>query len=557
MSVPTVITRVDFGSGIYRTILGIDGTGDDSITLDSDIESGIVEGIYGLKLGDSPISLQVNNLSVFEANSTWSKTYYYNSAPYHSNSSIRQLHLAASRNGSGVGVRVTIKNTSASTISFAHVCFAERETDGNAAGVFGGDKFQELLFSGASGVSIAGYGTATSDWLDGFVVDESKDYMTIMTYNSTVRFAWATGDGNYYRSDGEADWNAPTIGDNYTYTSTISYGVSNVEIKAPVSIFSDAYSKTLVESMYYSTYSYWALRQVFTPSEDGTGVRITLTALDYGMEFSNVTIAEQDSGSTTVGTYGSATFKSLQFNNAPNIYVPASSSATSDVLRNFSIDKNKKYLIHMDYGAYENGWSRALSGDGCYYKSGRGGDFNLQSVVDYSLASDQTYNVSKVEVITDEYSHVTPSDTYVAHTNAIQIDTSSWADISKVTVVGDVGEGIISYHAVSVNKGSVDEVWKALVSGVWRDIVQLDTGTWEYRDSSGNWQSASLNTRLGVLSEAFAVAENRMDADTMGFISSVQWHEVFVSGILDFACGLQANLDNIPKIDKYEVDYYV
>lgn len=540
--------------------MGINGTGDDSITLDSDIESGVVEGIYGLKLDDSPVALQVNNTPVFEANSIWNKAYYYNSAPGHSNSSIRQLHLAASRNGSGTGVRVTIKNTSASTISFAHVCFAERETDGNAAGVFGGDKFQELLFSGASGVSIAGYGTATSDWLDGFVVDEFKDYMTIMTYDSTVRYAWATGDGNYYKAGSASDWNVQniTVGyPNYTYTSTVSYGVSNVEIKAPVAIFRDAYSKTLTECVNNSPYSYWALRQAFTPSEDGTGVRITLTALDYDMEFNNVAIAEQDSGSTTVGTYGSDTFKGLLFSNMPNVYVPMGSSVTSDILRNFTIDKNKKYLIHMDYGTYEGGLSKALSGDGCYYKSGRSGDFDLQSVVDYSFDSDKTYNVSKVEVIAGDYSHLVPVDLYSAHTDAIQINTSSWSDIKKVTVVGDVGEGITSYHAVSLNKGSADEVWKALVSGVWRDIVQLDTGTWKYRDSSGNWQNASLNTRLGVLSEAFAVTENQMDAAILGFITYVQWDEVFIPGILDFACGLQANLDNIPKIDKYEVDYYV
>jgi hypothetical protein len=151
---------------------------------------------------------------------------------------------------------------------------------------------------------------------------------------------------------------------------------------------------------------------------------------------------------------------------------------------------------------------------------------------------------------------VTPSGLYAAVTDSpLQVNTSAWSAIAKtsgnVVAATETKPGTsAAWYAVSKNKGNAAEKWSVYLSSVWRDIVQLSSGTWQYKDAGGSWQSATVNDQGNALAQAFAISQNQMSGTALAAITNAQWATYFVAGTFDVAFGLQANAANIPLIDK-------
>jgi hypothetical protein len=161
--------------------------------------------------------------------------------------------------------------------------------------------------------------------------------------------------------------------------------------------------------------------------------------------------------------------------------------------------------------------------------------------------------VGEVKLIAAGYT--APSALFAVHTNTAQLNTSLWSAITDVAITRNTPVGCAAHHAVSLNKGNAAEEWWVYLSSAWRGICRVSSGTWQYKDSGGTYQNATINSRLGALSQAFGVTENQMTGTVLEAITAGQWATVFVAGTLDFATGLQASGSSVPTLDKWTVTY--
>ena len=147
-----------------------------------------------------------------------------------------------------------------------------------------------------------------------------------------------------------------------------------------------------------------------------------------------------------------------------------------------------------------------------------------------------------------------PTDLQVAITDTTQLDTSTWSAISTIRAHCATPGSSAAYFAVSTNKGDADEVWSAYVLSTWREIARLNSATWEYKDASDVWQTATVQSSIGALQEAFGVAENQMEAGILETVGAA-WSGVFSAGALDLAVGMLASGSDSPTLTGFTVVY--
>lgn len=141
------------------------------------------------------------------------------------NYSFRQVIPASAISTNGVQCRITLTAHSSSTSQFSRVSIVAR--DGSTAN--GTAVPTEILFSGASGVTITGGTTAVSDWLT-FAIDETKDYLVITDFaGSNGNSRYAAGGVTYFKA-ATASWDQQTVSGFSSDTQTRH--VSLIEVRS-------------------------------------------------------------------------------------------------------------------------------------------------------------------------------------------------------------------------------------------------------------------------------------------------------------------------------------
>ena len=97
---------------------------------------------------------------------------------------------------------------------------------------------------------------------------------------------------------------------------------------------------------------------------------------------------------------------------------------------------------------------------------------------------------------------------------------SQWDSLSGCVVSDSNAEGSTAHYSVTFDWGIT---WKVFYNGAWREIARQNGGTWQYKNGSDQWTTASVNTAHGALREAGAVATNLMDGSALMDISENNW----------------------------------
>jgi len=139
----------------------------------------------------------------------------------------------------------------------------------------------------------------------------------------------------------------------------------------------------------------------------------------------------------------------------------------------------------------------------------------------------------------------------VVSTDQSQMDCANWGDINSATITQTLGGSSSAYHAISFDARST---WKVFQSGVWRDIVRNNAGTWEYKNSADSWQNAAKNTCLKALEQAFEVSANQWSKAQIETLTDSEWNESggwsTSAATIDWAVGLKASGHDLPSMDK-------
>ncbi|MCX5861663.1 MAG: hypothetical protein NTW27_06040 [Deltaproteobacteria bacterium] len=143
-----------------------------------------------------------------------------------------------------------------------------------------------------------------------------------------------------------------------------------------------------------------------------------------------------------------------------------------------------------------------------------------------------------------------------ATTDATQVDSANALHISGVAVTQTTPGSSTIYHAVSFDARTT---WSIFKSSAWYEIARLYSGTWQYKDSDAAWQSASSNTMMQALAQAFAVSANQQTKAQLEAITQSQWETTggfaVTQTTLDFAWAMQSDAGNIPTFTKYTVTW--
>lgn len=280
----------------------------------------------------------------------------------------------------------------------------------------------------------------------------------------------------------------------------------------------------------------------------GDKVRVTFKAHpSSSFNADNVSIGIHDSAGSTISTP-----VELLFSTASGFSLTAGQTITSDWL-DFSFEETDDLVIICDYGdsAGFRNYGTETWGD-TYYKAASN-SYNVADISGLSYSHQTGYVDLFTTIETQEV--VTGADLYVATTNSnTQIDTSNWASIDDITVTATQPGSSTTWYAVSGNKGDSDESWEVYLASAWRSIARLNTGTWQYQDAGDAWQNATVNSRLGALSQAFGITANQLSETALEAIAS-NFSTWFSAGTLDFAFGLQEDSEDVPAIDVIAVEY--
>ena len=149
---------------------------------------------------------------------------------------------------------------------------------------------------------------------------------------------------------------------------------------------------------------------------------------------------------------------------------------------------------------------------------------------------------------------VTPTGLYAAVTNTIQQNSTNWSHLTS-TAITETLNGASAWFARSWNKGNAAEEWWVYLSSAWRGTCRLNSSTWQYKNSGGTYTSATINSRLGALAQAFGVTQNQMTATQLAAINQTAYDSSFTAGTSDLAIGLQASGDNIPVVSSWSDTY--
>jgi len=141
-------------------------------------------------------------------------------------------------------------------------------------------------------------------------------------------------------------------------------------------------------------------------------------------------------------------------------------------------------------------------------------------------------------------------------TNATQVDSANALHISSVAITQTTPGSSTIYHAVSFDARTT---WSIFKSSGWYQIARLYSGTWQYKDSQAAWQSATSNTMMQALAQAFAVSINQLTKAQLEAITQTQWESTggfaVTQTTLDFAWAMQSDAGNIPTFTKYVVTW--
>lgn len=134
-----------------------------------------------------------------------------------------------------------------------------------------------------------------------------------------------------------------------------------------------------------------------------------------------------------------------------------------------------------------------------------------------------------------------------------------WADINSVAISCYIPGSSQIYGAYCCNYGDAAEKWYTCKSGVTTTIAEVTSGTWQYRDSSGNLTDASVNDRFVAIAEGMdsGSGASRWTPAEIASTTDSDWNDVWTAGTypIVWAIGLKASGSDIPSVDKITMSF--
>ena len=276
----------------------------------------------------------------------------------------------------------------------------------------------------------------------------------------------------------------------------------------------------------------------------GTQIRVTFKAGDDG----GLTVANAAVGISNGGGDCTATPIELLFSAGHGFSLSAGATVTSD-WATLLVDGSAGPVVIIDCTASVGHTAYLDSTGTIYHKTTT--SYNTQNITE----GDWTEYISYVSFVqTIEVRYGVPSNLYVAKTTVdhTQIISSGWADLNSVAVTQN-GVGV-KYAAICFDEATT---WYAYVAGQ-RPVVQYSGDHWQYNDSGGSWQNATVDSELGALEQAMGIAQNQMTATQFATLSEANLDTLGYSpGItpIDLAIGLKVSGSDIPTLDKVTFTY--
>ncbi|AFM25971.1 hypothetical protein Desti_3313 [Desulfomonile tiedjei DSM 6799] len=151
---------------------------------------------------------------------------------------------------------------------------------------------------------------------------------------------------------------------------------------------------------------------------------------------------------------------------------------------------------------------------------------------------------------------IVPSQLFTAVTKddlALPVDGVDSFNSMWATIAGDQGLLCVAFSWKSNVFSVFDMVNPDPDNWHWKEIVKEDSGTWQYKNASGSWQTAQENTVLRALKQAFGIAANRQSTAQLAAMTSEHFTRSggFVPGStthLGFAVGLEQVEGVVPQI---------
>ncbi|MFZ5865074.1 MAG: hypothetical protein ACOYXY_04260 [Thermodesulfobacteriota bacterium] len=258
----------------------------------------------------------------------------------------------------------------------------------------------------------------------------------------------------------------------------------------------------------------------------------------------NCSIVERSAGTGD----GATTPTRITFGDGNNgATIPAWTYVDSDYVQ-FPIDETKSYLVIYDVadgGPYKTAFKN--NAEYVYMKAATD-SWNVQNITEAEWTQYQHAHIEALRV----KNKATVSGRYAAvSTDLSQIDCANWGDVNNVTVTQTLTGGSSAYHAISFDERST---WNVFQSGVWRDIVRDNAGTWQYKDAADTWQNATTNSRLKALEQALEVSANQWSKTQIEAMSGSDWNASggwsTSAATIDWAVGLKASGHDLPSMDK-------
>lgn len=251
----------------------------------------------------------------------------------------------------------------------------------------------------------------------------------------------------------------------------------------------------------------------------------------------------------------------------------------SDIIT-FAFDETKDYLISIDI---DTGTGSPVAGSGGTWGYGGGTGTSTGTAANWSNICVTTkpigdthlyYNYAGQETCMTQtpsgtvttnygiigvtelqgYGALTPvTSMHVAtSTDTSQLDTTGVDSFKSISVTAATPGSSKCYAALSVDQRNTFFIY---TGAAIRTIVKFDS-VWQYQDAADAWQSATTNTLLGALRQAFAIAKNQMTPTALNAYTSSAWTTVAGYPTLDFAFALQANANDLPTLTKFSVTIY-
>ena len=112
----------------------------------------------------------------------------------------------------------------------------------------------------------------------------------------------------------------------------------------------------------------------------------------------------------------------------------------------------------------------------------------------------------------------------IMYSAIMDCQSSGWGNLNSITLVNNPDGGHIWY---SLLFGSEYRVW---TGAVWLAIARNNSGTWEYWDGAA-WQAAQINSAQTAISDAMAMAGNRMFGETLAALVDADFAGTYPDGL--------------------------